>query len=58
MDLQLDGKRAIVTGGSLGLGKQIARALIEEGARVVIAARDHERLQSAAADLGRPPRCG
>ena len=52
MDLQLDGKRAIVTGGSLGLGKQIARALIEEGARVVIAARDPERLQRTAAELG------
>jgi len=58
VDLQLDGKRAIVTGGSLGLGKQIARALIEEGARVVIAARDPERLQRTAADLGRPPRYG
>ena len=52
MDLQLDGKRAVVTGGSLGLGKQIAKALIAEGARVVIAARDAERLETAAAELG------
>ncbi len=52
MDLQLNGKRAIVTGGSLGLGKQIARALIQEGAQVVIAARDAERLERAAAELG------
>lgn len=52
MDLQLKGKRAVVTGGSLGLGKQIAKALIAEGARVVIAARDAERLGTAAVELG------
>jgi len=52
MDLELEGKRAVVTGGSRGLGKQIARALILEGARVVIAARDAERLNQTAAELG------
>ena len=41
-----------MTGGSLGLGKQIARALLAEGAHVVIAARDAERLEKAAAELG------
>jgi NAD(P)-dependent dehydrogenase (short-subunit alcohol dehydrogenase family) len=52
MDLQLHGKRAIVTGGSRGIGKQVARALIAEGVRVAIAARDRAALDAAAAELG------
>jgi NAD(P)-dependent dehydrogenase (short-subunit alcohol dehydrogenase family) len=51
MDLLLKGKRAVVTGGSRGIGKAIARALAEEGIEVVIAARGLEALQSAAAEL-------
>ena len=51
MDLQLDGKRALVTGGSRGIGKAIARVLIEEGCAVAIAARDPARLAEAAAEL-------
>lgn len=53
MDLQLTGKRAIVTGGSRGIGKAIARALAEEGVRVVITGRDADVAQAAAADLAR-----
>jgi NAD(P)-dependent dehydrogenase (short-subunit alcohol dehydrogenase family) len=52
VDLQLDGKRALVTGGSRGIGKAIARVLASEGARVAIAARDGPRLAAAAADIG------
>ena len=51
MELELAGKRALVTGGSRGIGKAIARVLAGEGARVAIAARDAARLTAAAADL-------
>lgn len=51
MDLQLKGKVAIVTGGSSGIGKAIARGLAQEGADVVIAARTRERLEKAAEEL-------
>src|SRR5213083_3498436 len=51
MDLGLQGKRAIVTGGSRGIGKAVARVLAEEGCDVVIAARGIEALESAAEEL-------
>ena len=51
MDLELEGKRAIVTGGSRGIGKQIARVLGQEGADVAIAARDAERLAATSEEL-------
>lgn len=51
MDLQLAGKRAIVTGGSRGIGKAIARALAREGVDVVISARNKEALTASAREL-------
>jgi NAD(P)-dependent dehydrogenase (short-subunit alcohol dehydrogenase family) len=51
MDLKLSGKRAIVTGGSRGIGRAIARGLLEEGVDVVIAARDPSALAEAEAAL-------
>jgi NAD(P)-dependent dehydrogenase (short-subunit alcohol dehydrogenase family) len=51
MDLQLTGKRALVTGGSKGIGKAIARQLALEGVDVVIAARNADDLAAAAAEL-------
>jgi NAD(P)-dependent dehydrogenase (short-subunit alcohol dehydrogenase family) len=53
MDLELSGKRAIVTGGSRGIGKAIARQLALEGADVGIAARDQERIDSTVAELAK-----
>jgi NAD(P)-dependent dehydrogenase (short-subunit alcohol dehydrogenase family) len=51
MDLELTGKRAIVTGGSGGIGKAVARQLAREGADVGIAARDETRIADAVAEL-------
>ena len=51
MDLGLAGKVAIVTGGSRGLGLAAAKALIAEGAHVVICARGEEQLQKSAKDI-------
>ena len=51
MDLELKGKRAIVTGGSRGIGKAIARQLAQEGVDVAIAARSQEPLRAAAAEI-------
>jgi NAD(P)-dependent dehydrogenase (short-subunit alcohol dehydrogenase family) len=52
MNLGLDGRRALVTGGSKGLGAAIARELVGEGARVAICSRDEEEIRAAAAELG------
>lgn len=51
MDLQLTDKVALVTGSSKGLGFAIAKALVAEGCRVVICARDTDRLKTAARAL-------
>src|SRR5438105_635665 len=51
MDLELQGKRALVTGGSRGIGKAVARALAEEGCDVAVAARGREALEATAAEL-------
>jgi NAD(P)-dependent dehydrogenase (short-subunit alcohol dehydrogenase family) len=51
MDLELAGKTAIVTGGSRGIGKAIARELAAEGVDVAIVARSAEDLKRAADEL-------
>jgi NAD(P)-dependent dehydrogenase (short-subunit alcohol dehydrogenase family) len=51
MDLHLVGKRALVTGGSRGIGFAIATALAHEGVDVAIAARNRTRLETAADEL-------
>lgn len=51
MDLQLNGKRALVTGGSKGIGKAIALQLAQEGVDVVIPSRSMDELSAAASEL-------
>ena len=51
MDLQLDGKTALVTGSTLGIGYAIARALAREGTRVVVNGRSDARVTEAVAKL-------
>ena len=51
MNLRLDGKVAVITGSSRGLGLASAGALVSEGARVCICARGAERLAAAVAEL-------
>jgi 3-oxoacyl-[acyl-carrier protein] reductase len=53
MELGLQGKVAIVTGASRGIGKAIASGLAAEGCRLVIIARGRETLEEAAAELRR-----
>jgi NAD(P)-dependent dehydrogenase (short-subunit alcohol dehydrogenase family) len=51
MDLELDGKTFLITGGSAGVGSALARQLASEGASVALLARDRERLSAVADDM-------
>lgn len=51
MDLKLNGKVAIVTGGSLGIGRAVAQALAAEGVRVGIVARNQATLEQVAREI-------
>jgi 3-oxoacyl-[acyl-carrier protein] reductase len=52
MDLDLDGRVYLVTGGARGLGRATADCLVAEGARVVLSGRRDEALTAAVAELG------
>ena len=52
MDTSLEGKVAIVTGGSRGIGKAIATAFAAHGAQVMITSRDAEVCAATAAEIG------
>ncbi|WP_433302919.1 SDR family oxidoreductase [Actinoplanes sp. CA-030573] len=52
MDLGLDGRVYVITGGSRGLGLATAEALVADGAKVVLSSRDRDRIEAAAERLG------
>jgi NAD(P)-dependent dehydrogenase (short-subunit alcohol dehydrogenase family) len=52
MDLELTGRRALVTGSSSGIGEGIARMLTGEGAAVVVHGRNRERAEKIATEIG------
>jgi 3-oxoacyl-[acyl-carrier protein] reductase len=52
LDLGLNGRIALVTGASAGIGQGIAAALVAEGARVAISSRSQDRIASAAEAIG------
>ena len=55
MDLQLMGKRVLITGASKGIGQACALSFAREGAVPVLVARDESALQSLAADILEQP---
>jgi 3-oxoacyl-[acyl-carrier protein] reductase len=52
MDLGLNGRVALVTGASKGIGRGIAAELVAEGARVAISSHSRERVEATAAEIG------
>ncbi len=52
MELQLRGKKALVTGSTAGIGFAIARALAREGAQVIVNGRTQERVDAAVREIG------
>jgi 3-oxoacyl-[acyl-carrier protein] reductase len=52
MDLAIDGRIALVTGASQGIGRAIAAQLVTEGTRVAISSRSRARIDATAAEIG------
>ncbi|WP_424968890.1 SDR family NAD(P)-dependent oxidoreductase [Dinoroseobacter sp. S375] len=52
MDLKINGKRALITGGSGGFGRETARILLDEGVDVTLTDVDEDALRAVAEDLG------
>jgi 3-oxoacyl-[acyl-carrier protein] reductase len=50
--MKLSEARALVTGGSSGIGREVARLLVEQGAKVAVCGRSERRLREAAAAIG------
>jgi 3-oxoacyl-[acyl-carrier protein] reductase len=52
MNIDLTGKTAVVTGSTRGIGRAVAQALADSGARVAVVGRDRERAMAVAAEIG------
>ncbi len=52
MSLRLEGKTAVITGGTTGLGLATARRYLKEGARVIVTGRTQNKVDAAVRDLG------
>jgi short-subunit dehydrogenase len=52
--MELTGKVVVITGASMGIGEALARAMVNEGAKVVLSSRDVSRVEAARARIGRP----
>ena len=52
---KLEGKTAVVTGGTTGIGFETAKRFLEEGARVIVTGQDEGRLSEAAPGAGERP---
>ncbi|MCP4440950.1 MAG: SDR family oxidoreductase [Aureispira sp.] len=53
--MNIQNSKILVTGGSLGIGKETAKQLVEKGATVVITGRNKERIEQAAQEIGAIP---
>jgi NAD(P)-dependent dehydrogenase (short-subunit alcohol dehydrogenase family) len=53
MDMQLTDKVAVITGGSIGIGEAVAKALAREGVHLVLCARGQERVEEAARSIAK-----
>jgi uncharacterized protein len=52
--MRLEGKVAVITGASMGIGEAMAKLFVDEGALVVLSSRDEKRIEEARARIGRP----
>ena len=53
--MEIKGSHVLITGGSSGIGKETAKQLVEQGAKVLITGRDQDKLEKVAQEIGAIP---